>query len=285
MLSAKELKRRLRAIAAEAYAVPEDEGEREALLRAMLAEIGNPDPELRDDLIYMTLGTWCYEGRLAPGRRRDLLQSLLDDQHLFYRLGEQGTDSVLTRSFSVLLIPAILAGHLEEPFLTEAEIAQVKERLLAYARREQDHRGYLPESGWAHAVAHTADALGQLGLVPTVGHEALLEILDAIFLLASSSRESFAHDEDGRLAVATTELLARDVLTPAELASRLRRFPAVVEADAEFLGAFHRRLNVRHFLMSLYFRLRRPEVRDRRPLELLVTVSAEIEAVLAQMTP
>lgn len=77
----------------------------------MVTHIGSPDPQLRDELIYSTFSHWIEEGVLSPEQLQELLAIALDDQHLFYRIGESGTDSVFTRSFSVLLLPLILILH------------------------------------------------------------------------------------------------------------------------------------------------------------------------------
>lgn len=282
-LTTTELKERLQQLAPQEYALPKDESEQALLVSAMLAEIGNTDSELRDDLIYMTLGTWCYDRLLPPDRRRTMLQTLLDDNHLFYRIGEQGTDSVFTRSFSVLLVAAILAGHVQDPFLEPGLVALVKEKLLAYVRQETDRRGYVPGPGWAHSAAHTADALGALALSPEVNGEVLSQILDAILLLAAAAEQSYAYNEDGRLAAATVQVLERRLLPPETWKAWLQRFPEVVHAADRFPANFRRRLNVRHFLMSLYFALRQPEVAEGQAQALLRPLTETIESVLQEI--
>ena len=43
------------------------------------------------------------------------------------------------------------------------------DRIATWYVRERDLRGFVPGKGWAHAVAHGADALGALGRLPHLG--------------------------------------------------------------------------------------------------------------------
>lgn len=49
--------------------------------------IGHPDPELRDQLVYTTLCDWIMSGVLRPDQLRAVTTTVMDDMHLFYRLG------------------------------------------------------------------------------------------------------------------------------------------------------------------------------------------------------
>lgn len=104
----------------------------------MMKHIGSPDPVLRDELIYVTLATWIGQGVFSEEQLRDVLQLSLDDKHLFYGIGEQGTDSVFTRTFSVLLLPPILSVDRERPFLNKEDIAGIHHRLTTYLECEKD---------------------------------------------------------------------------------------------------------------------------------------------------
>ena len=38
----------------------------------------------------------------------------------------------------------------------------MKDKLISYVNREKDVRGYVREKGWAHCMAHVADAFDEL---------------------------------------------------------------------------------------------------------------------------
>ncbi|MTI71627.1 MAG: DUF2785 domain-containing protein [Firmicutes bacterium] len=47
----------------------------------------------------------------------EILNIVLDENHIFYKIGEIG-DSVFTRTFSVLILPPIIYEHKENNFLS-----------------------------------------------------------------------------------------------------------------------------------------------------------------------
>jgi hypothetical protein len=77
----------------------------------------------------------------------------MDDQHMFYYMGEEEGDGVFTRAFSVLLLPLLLAVHRDAPYLSSGEIRIVKQNLIDFLQQEKDRRGFVPGKGWAHARA------------------------------------------------------------------------------------------------------------------------------------
>ena len=153
MMNETELKEKLQKLAQNGFRFAENEDVSE-IIPEMLNHIGSTDSYLRDDLIYSAFGTWILRYDVIDHEKlREMLPIILGDQHLLYRLGEQNTDSVFRRSFSALLLPLLLISHRSKPFFTPAEIYQIKEKLLYFLKNEKDHRGYIPEKGWAHAVA------------------------------------------------------------------------------------------------------------------------------------
>jgi Protein of unknown function (DUF2785) len=89
--------------------------------------------------------------------------------------------------------------------------------LAGFARwypAEQELRGYDPEVGWLHAVAHGADLLGALGLCPQVDPAPLLDLAAARLL--ADTNYVFAHQEDDRLGYAIGLTLTRDELSEAD---------------------------------------------------------------------
>jgi hypothetical protein len=284
MLTELELKKRLREIADAKYAVI-DPAEHERLLEAMCAYIGVPDGELRDDLIYVILARWTLDGRLSQAQLRELLSTSLDDAHLFYRIGETGSDSVFTRSFSMLLLALIIYAHRQNAFLSKAEVLGIKDTVLEYIRREKDHRGYVGgNKGWAHAVAHTADVLDELALCSELGAQELSEILDAIGRLVAEEGSVYAYEEDERLSVATASVLTRQALDLKVWTQWIDRLVAEVAQEQRFMQGYNLRVNVKHFLRSLFFRLRRPEYREDLDVTLVEALVQIIDATLERVT-
>ena len=121
------LKERLSRIAQNDYHVS-DETEVWPLAVQMVHSLGSLDPELRDILIYTTLDQWT-ELYFDSQQLGILLNTVLDDEHLFHGLGEQETDSVFMRSFSSLAIASFVAQHRAHPFLTAQAVGETHRRI------------------------------------------------------------------------------------------------------------------------------------------------------------
>lgn len=254
MLTEQLLKERLTQIARDGFRVDID-GEQFDLALAMAQFIGSPDPELRDGLIYSAFYTWILRHEAFTAvQLHQLLNLAIDENHLFYRLGEKGTDAVFTRTFSMLLLPLLLITHRKRPYLTPVEIVNLKETVIRCLSQERDMRGYVAEKGWAHAVAHAADALDDLVLCEELGADDLSDILTAIQQKIGTDDYVFVHEEDERMGTAVASLLSRQVLSDTEINDWIRSFVSFV-AEVEAGPTNSRYLNVKNFLRSLYFRL------------------------------
>jgi hypothetical protein len=253
MLDAQTLKARLQALAADDYAVP-TQPELLPLVLAMGTHIGSPDPELRDALIYTTLATWIERDVFDRKQLNEILKVKLNEQHLFWGLGEEGTDTVFMRSFSMLVIALALGAHRRAPFLPDAEIQVIQRKVLRYLAAERDRRGYVAGKGWAHAVAHAADALAELAQCDALEAADLQALLDAIRAAVATPETVYTHEEDERLATAVLHIWRREEMAETAVAAWLTAF-IPDEADRLPLPeGYYRFVNVKTFLRSLAFR-------------------------------
>lgn len=227
-----------------------------ALIPAMLRHIGSTDTTLRDDLIYSAFYTWVVADRcLDREQMRFIAQTALDERHLFYGLGERETDSVFTRTFSVLLLPLVLFRHRAQPLFSPEEVLQIKGCLLRYLREEKDRRGFVEGKGWAHGAAHCADALDELAQCGELGAADHMEILQAIQSVVCCAEMIYSYGEEERLATAVVAAIGRQLLPAMELSGWIQAFtPAVLAVDATPQRLIIRS-NVKNFLQSLFFRL------------------------------
>ncbi len=139
---------------ADGLAVPSDRP-LDDLTAELTRMLGSPDPAQRDGTAYPTLATWVDRGVYD-----DLLGGLGDGMAAGLRvgIGESGTDSVFRRSFSALVLAECIARDNGRPLLPGGKILEWGDRLATWLLREKDVRGFVPGKGWAHAVAHGADA-------------------------------------------------------------------------------------------------------------------------------
>lgn len=177
----------------------------DSLIQSMAGHIGSVDSELRDELIYRTFSTWIMEDRLKSDQLAELLEISLE--LLFKGIGESGTDTVFTRSFASLWIAAILYSDNKHDFLPEAAIDKTRSKLTLYLASEQDVRGYVPVKGWAHSIAHAADAFDEIAQNPKLNPVAYPELTEALWNKIFISESVYVHAEEERLLLPLLEML------------------------------------------------------------------------------
>lgn len=225
------------------------------LTSELTSMLGDPDPHRRDGIAYPTLAAWVSEGVYD-----DLLQGLGDGMAtgLDVGLGEDGTDSVFRRSFSCLVLTECIVRDNQMHLVPGDTILRWGDRIAGWLVRERDLRGFVPGSGWAHALAHGADAIGALACAETMGRLELTVLLDVLAdRLLEPTHYHLVHGEPDRLALATMQVLRRnlvglDVLEPwvARLAHRAATSGGDTNTDPFLVTG-----NVQAYLRALYLQL------------------------------
>lgn len=246
------------AIVEKDYAVPDDHTV-EALTPTLLEFLGSTDIEVRDPFGYMIFAHWMVRDKhYSPDELRTLRDKLLANTQV--GLGENGTDSVFLRSFSILVLSLVMYYDLQAAFLTQDEVKSLLEHTLNYFKDEQDLRGYVTGKGWAHSCAHTADVLKFIARSPMTDasdHERILNAM--VDKLTLPVTYKYVHSEDERLALAVLDVLKRETLSMDAWQTWLHRFTEWKQSwpqDADFTATVHAPwFNCKSFLRSLYFRL------------------------------
>jgi len=261
-------------VVASGLAVPQDRP-LDDLTAELTRMLGDTDPEARDGTAYPTLATW-----VARGVYDDLLSGLGDGMAagLGVGLGERDSDTIFRRSFSALVLDACIARDNQRPLVPGGKVLEWGDRIATWMLRERDLRGFVPGKGWAHAVAHGADALGTLALSPHVATPELTVILDVIAdrVLLPVDR-LFTNGEPDRLALATIQVLRRNAVPLRVLEPWIARLAAAAGALSSYddRDPYLRGGNAESFLRALHLQLalgpRPPEVRSDL---LLVVVDA-----------
>jgi len=238
--------------------------------------LGSTRPEVRDGTAFPALATWIDRGIYD-----DLLIGLGDGMvaGLAVGLGESGTDTVFRRSFSALILAACLERDNERHLLPGAKILEWGDRVATWFLAEKDSRGWVPDKGWAHAVAHGADTIGALGESPHLAgpeHALLLDILAERVLLQPSDQPLAAGEPD-RIAAAVMQILRRNTLSTDVLEPWVHRIgaagnPFVGPADHDPYAAT---AGPQALLRALFVQLSlAPEAPTVRPDLLLVVIDA-----------
>jgi hypothetical protein len=225
------------------------------LTEELTVMLGDVDPELRDATAYRTLAAWVSRGvydDLLPGLGDGMVAGLATG------LGERDTDSVFRRSFSALVLAECIGRDNNRPLVLGGKVLQWGDAVATWMLREQDLRGYVDGKGWAHAVAHGADALGALAASPHLGHAELTVVLDVVAdrLLLPVDRP-FAHGEPDRLVGTTMAVLRRGSVPMTVLEPWLNRIAAGASPVTRATGSdpFVPTGTAQAFLRSLYLQL------------------------------
>jgi Protein of unknown function (DUF2785) len=175
------------------FACP-DGGVTQELIAELSEALRSPDPVLRDEQAFSVLAEWIPD--LDSGQRR--------------RLGDEMaarfTDpEIQARTFAPLILARIVeAGDFDGKWLRA---------FTRWYPAETDVRGYDPELGWLHAVAHGADLIAAFGCCPQADPAPLLDAAAARLLAPTDYL--FAAQEDDRLAHAVALTLTRPELSQA----------------------------------------------------------------------
>lgn len=224
-------------------------------VKLMLEHIGDPEPVLRDELIYSTFYKWINEKRwFNDAELRELLWILLDEQHLFYHIGNKEDLTVYTRTFSVLVVALILQRHREKVILDSSEFIKVKQGLIRYYEEERDLRGYMEKEGWAHAAAHGADALDELVLCSESDAAVREEVLAVIQKMLYNDQYIFRDEEDERIATIIVTIIDHHLLPQQSITDWILNLAQCVSWPRSH-SQYVNRINTKNFLRSLYFRL------------------------------
>ena len=202
--------------------------EKVLIVNSMIEQIGSIDRELRDQLIYTSFFQLIIEKNLLEHELlTELLEVALNDL-LLKGIGEEGTDTVFTRSFTTLLIALILSRDNEDDFLNPNTILRVMDKLMEYITLEKDLRGFVPVKGWAHSIAHVADAFDELAKSKKVHKEHFGGMLRALWNKVLVSNSVYIHAEDERILVPILEMLEQG-LDIEELEFLLKQMPDVLK--------------------------------------------------------
>jgi hypothetical protein len=248
------------------------------LLGELSKYLASTDPELRDNIAYSVLTQWLYVKRVVPvDLRREMIAEWT--ANLRQGIGESGSQSVLRRSFSALMLSVAAALDNEEPYLEREEFDSLLQAALAYLREERDIRGFDPDQGWLHSVAHTADLLKFLGRSRHLAANEQVEVLTAIAEKLSQLDEVLTHGEDERLARAVVSIVARPDVDMHALEAFLRALQQVRSDGLPRPPALAMNQNRKNLAVSLFAILNT----DSRDLESVRTAREHVLAHLRTM--
>ncbi len=180
----------------------------------LLACLGDPDPKIRDGIVFEAIQHWLRGKTLQVETVRTLHQRLLGF------LNGPDDSGGYRRPFAALLLSEVARADRVAPFLTAEQRSELARAASAFMQGITDYRGFDDVHGWRHRVAHTADLVLQLGLNPLTGHDELKQMMQAVFAQVSPKATVFyVYGEPARLFRAVLFVHQRNVLADDEWAA------------------------------------------------------------------
>ncbi len=219
--------------------------------------IGNPNPEIRDDLVFNVFGQFIFEQLITKEQLRWLIEKMNVTNPLEYRIEENGSATAY-RSFSALVMGMILQVDGDQisrhdSCLTNSERVTWMQNGIGYLKREKDRTGYDEKLGWVHAFAHGADLLGTIISHPKCTQEYVIEALEVISDIFQKSQQPFIDEEEKRLGLAIFFGIESGNLSQKLLCEWMKK-QNFEELDGS-RESYYRLAMYKSFLATIYFRL------------------------------
>lgn len=148
----------------------------------------------------------------------------------------------------------------------ESEYKKIFKELCSYYALEKNVTGYYLGKGWAHSVAHSADAFSVLVDNKHISNKEIYEILELIKNKFQNYEYSFVNGEDERTADIIVKAIKNKQVSETRIAEWLKRFADYNRHD-KYPDEHIVKGNIRNLLRSVYFKTDENNVAVRKMIE------------------
>ena len=221
----------------------------------LLDHLGDPSPEIRDDLVFTSFARGIQEELFTQEQFHFIAEEILSDGGLDKELDKLGA-STLDRSFRALIYANLLSADGNQHSLyyqvLKTDIRNTMlDQGLHYLEKEKDTTGFSSQYGWVHAFAHGADLLTEVVCHPDFPIERIHEVFDILVQLFKRISIRFTDDEDWRLARVLYEPILQGKLEQEQVASWIKAVDFPIEEREDF----YKFSNFRSCLLEVYVQL------------------------------
>lgn len=221
----------------------------------LLKHLGDPSPEIRDDLVFISLARGIQEELFTEKQFYFIAEEILSDGGLEKEVNKLGP-STLERSFRALIYANLLSADANPQSIfyqgLKVEIRNVLlNQGLHYLSKEKDTTGFSSQYGWVHAFAHGSDLLTEVVCHPDFPKNRVHEVIDILDQLFKRISIRFTNDEDWRLARVLYEPILQGKLEQEQVASWIKS----IDFPLEETDDFYKFSNFRSCLLEVYVQL------------------------------
>ena len=221
----------------------------------LLDHLGDPSPEIRDDLVFTSFARGIQEELFTQEQFHFIAEEILSDGGLDKEIDKVGL-STLERSFRALIYANLLSADGNQHSLyyqvLKSDIRNTMlDQGLHYLEKEEDTTGFSSQYGWVHAFAHGADLLNEVVCHPDFSINRVHEVFDILGQLFKRISIRFIDDEEWRLARVLYEPILQGKVDQATLASWIKSLDFPIEETEDF----YKFSNFRSCLLEVYVQL------------------------------
>ena len=220
----------------------------------LLDHLGDPSPEIRDELVFTSLARGIQEELFSLEQFQFISEEVSSDEGLYKEIDSRGV-SALKRSFRALIYANLLSADGNEHSLFYKGLkADIRNAMLSqglyYLKKEKDTTGFSSQYGWVHAFAHGADLLTEVICHPDFPKNRDYEVFDVLDQLFKRITIRFTNDEEWRLARVLYEPILQGKVDQATVASWIKSLDFPIEETEDFKFS-----NFRSCLLEVYVQL------------------------------
>jgi len=223
-----------------------------ASLIALVACLGNPDPEIRDKVAFERLSAAMRKGDVD----RDTLATM---EARLLKLVADPDPQGFQRPFAILTLAEVARTDRIKPWMPDTDRDVLVNTAANYLTTLTDYRAFDDKAGFRHGVAHAADLAMQLALNPAITKPQLDRLLAAIAVQVSPKDSTVAYwaGEPDRLARPVLFIAQRKLHSDAEWKAWFEKVmdpKPLASWDQAFTSelGIKKHHNVRAFLLSLF---------------------------------
>ena len=221
----------------------------------LLEHLGDPSPEIRDELVFTSLARGIQEELFSLEQFQFISEEVSSDEGLYKEIDSRGV-SALKRSFMALIYANLLSADGNEHSLFYKGLkADIRNAMLSqglyYLKKEKDTTGFSSQYGWVHAFAHGADLLTEVVCHPDFSASRIYEVFEILGQLFKRISIRFIDDEEWRLARVLYEPILQGKVDQATLTSWIKSLDFPIEETEDF----YKFSNFRSCLLEVYVQL------------------------------